>query len=232
MRLTINIHAPEGELLLVTVGGQTQCSDEDNRRLMFDLPAGDYMLELRQETEKFDFSIGRLLIFLLFIVFWGILNVLLLNVDTDWWKDCKTFCLKVQTDIHLQQDEEVAFRFVNTKYEESRQKWRMPEYQMEPVGSVREMPQPNPDSLANGYLSFLFQMISVYAVLAVIMLLILYATLSNGILWGAVLSLMILTGCGAVVVGVAVYHYRKLRKLRQEFSTQLRFQVEKTANRS
>lgn len=75
-------------------------------------------------------------------------------------------------------------------------------------------------------------MISVYAVLAVIMLLILYATLSNGIFWGAVLSLMILTGCGAVVVGVAVYHYRKLRKLRQEFSTQLYFQVEKTTNKS
>lgn len=232
MRLTINIHAPEGERLLVTVGGQTQCSDEDNRRLMFDLPAGDYMLELRQETEKFDFSIGRLLMFLLFIVFWGILNVLLLNVDTDWWKDCKAFCLKVQTDIHLQQDEKVSFRFVNTKYEESRQSWRMPEYQMEPAGSVREMPQPNPDSLSNGYLSFLARIISVYSVLAVLMGVLSYSAFSAGIVWGGILCLGILVGCGGVVAGVAVSHFHKLRKLRQEFSTQLHFQVEKTANRS
>ncbi len=231
MRLTINIRAPEAESLLVTVGGQTQRSDEDSRRLTFDLPSGDYTVELRQETEEFDFSIGKLLMFLLFMVFWGILNILLLNVDTDWWKDCKTFCLKVQTDIHLQQDEELSFRFVNTKYEESRQSWRMPEYQMEPELPVREMPQPNPASLPNGYLSFLFQLISVYAVLAVIMLLLLYATLSNGILWGAVLSLTILTVCGAVVVGVAVYHYRKLRKLQKDFSTQQHFSVEKDANR-
>ncbi len=232
MRLTINIHAPEGERLLVTVGEQIQRCDKEHRSLQFDLPAGTYPVEFRQETEGPSFHIAKLLAFLIFMVPWGILNVLLMNVDTGWWKNCKTFCLKVETDIHLQQDEKVSFRFVNTKYEESRQSWRMPEYQMEPAGSVREMPQPNPDSLSNGYLSFLARIISVYSVLAVLMGVLSYSAFSAGIVWIGILCLGILVGCGGVVAGVAVSHFQKLRKLRQEFSTQLHFQVEKTANRS
>lgn len=120
MRLTIHIHAPEGESLLVTVGEQIQRSDEEHRSLQFNLLAGTYPVEFRQETEGHSFHIAKLLAFLIFMVPWGILNVLLMNVDTGWWKNCKTFCLKVETAIDLQQDEELSFRFVNAKYEESR----------------------------------------------------------------------------------------------------------------
>lgn len=232
MRLTIHIHAPEGESLLVTVGGQTQRCDKEHRSLQFNLLAGAYPVEFRQETEGHSFHIAKLLAFLIFMVPWGILNVLLMNVDTGWWKNCKTFCLKVETAIDLQQDEELSFRFVNAKYEESRRGWRMPEYQMEPPLPVRETPQPHPISLTNGYLSFFARMVSVYSVLALLMGTLSYYAFSSGIMWGGILCLGILVGCSGVVAGVAVYHYRKLRKLRQEFSTQLYFQVEKTTNKS
>ena len=91
MRLTIHIHAPKGESLLVTVGEQIQRSDEEHRSLQFDLPAGTYPVEFCQETEGPSFHIAKLLAFLIFMVPWGILNVLLMNVDTGWWKSCNAF---------------------------------------------------------------------------------------------------------------------------------------------
>lgn len=221
MRLIIHIHAPEGESLLVTVGGQTQRCDGEHRSLQFDLPAGTYPVEFRQETEGPSFHIAKLLAFLIFMVPWGILNVLLMNVDTGWWKNCKAFCLKVETMIDLQQDEELSFRFVNAKYEESRGGWKMPEYQMETSLPVRESPQPNPISLTNGYLSFFARIVSVYSVLAVLMGVLSYSAFSAGIVWGGNLCLGILVGCAGVVVGVAVSHFHKLRKLQKDFSTQI-----------
>lgn len=221
MFLTIHVQATQGESLLVTVNGQTQRSDEEHRSLRFDLPAGTYPVEFRQETEGSAFHIAKLLAFLIFMVPWGILNVLLMNVDTGWWKNCKAFCLKVETTVDLQQDEELSFRFVNAKYEESRGGWKMPEYQMETSLPVRESPQPNPISLANGYLSFFARIVSVYSVLAVLMGVLSFSAFSAGIVWAGILCLGILVGCGGVVVGVAVSHFQKLRKLQKDFSTQI-----------
>lgn len=221
MRLTIHIYAPKGEVLLVTVNGQTQRSDEEHRHLQFDLPAGVYPVKFLQETEGPAFHVAKLLAFLIFMIPWGIFNVLLMNVDTHWWKDCKAFCLKLETIIDLQQDEELSFRFVNAQYKESRQGWRMPEYQLEPSLPGRKMPQPNPLSLANGYLSFLARMVSVYAVLAVLMGILSYYTFSSGMAWGGILCLAILISCGAITIGVAIYHYRKMKKLKKVLSTQI-----------
>lgn len=221
MRLIIHIHAPKGESLLVTVGGQTQRCDGEHRSLQFDLPAGTYPVEFRQETEGSAFHIAKLLAFLIFMVPWGILNVLLMNVDTGWWKNCKAFCLKVETTVDLQQNEKLSFRFVNAKYEESSGGWKMPEYQMETSLPVRESPQPNPISLTNGYLSFFARIVSVYSVLAVLMGVLSYSAFSAGIVWGGILCLGILVGCGGVLVGVAVSHFHKLRKLQKDFSTQI-----------
>lgn len=221
MFLTIHVQTSQGEPLLVTVNGQTQQSDEEHRSLRFDLPAGTYPVEFRQETEGSAFHIAKLLAFLIFMVPWGILNVLLMNVDTGWWKNCKGFCLKVETMIDLQQDEERTFRFVNAKYEESRGGWKMPEYQIETSLPVRESPQPNSISLTNGYLSFFARIVSVYSVLAVLMGVLSYSAFSAGIVWGGILCLGILVGCGGVVVGVAVSHFQKLRKLQKDFSTQI-----------
>ena len=226
MRLTIHIKAPEGETLLVSINGQTQRSDEEHRCLQFDLPAGTYPVEFRQEIEGPAFHIVKLLLFLIFMIPWGILNVLLMNVDTDWWKNCKVFCLKVQTDIHLHRDEELSFHFVSAKYEENRRGWKMPKYQLTPTLPVRETPQPNSNSLSNGYLSFLARIVSVYAVLAVLMGVLSYYGVSGGVLWGGILCLAILAGCSAVVVAVAIFHFRKLRKLQKDFSTQMQNMVE------
>lgn len=222
MKLTVHIHAPEGECLLVTVGGQTLRSDEEHRSLQFDLPAGAYPIEFHQEIEGPAFHIAKLLAFLIFMVPWGILNVLTMNVDSHWWKDCKAFCLRVQTHIDLQQDGEVSFRFVNAKYQESRQDWRMPEYQIEPALPAKEIPQPNPISLSNRYLSFLARLVSVYAVLAVLMGTLSYISFSSGIMWGGFLCLAILIGCGAITIGIAVYHYQKMKKLKNLYSAQIK----------
>ena len=222
MRLTIHIHAPEGESLWVTVGEQTKRSDEEHRSLQFNLPAGAYPIEFRQETEEPSFHIAKLLAFLIFMVPWGILNVLLMNVDSHWWKNCKAFCLKAETVVDLQQDEEFSFRFVNAKYEESCRCWKMPEYQVRPAMSVQERLQPNPISFMNGYLSFLARVTSVYAVLALLMGTLSYLTFSSGIVWGGILCLAILISCGTITIGVAIYHYQKMKKLKKAFSAQIK----------
>ncbi len=213
MKIVIEGVVPEGQCVYVSCCEQTQVIDSIDKQATFSISVpGDVTVIIKEIPSKNNHSFAQMLIFWLTALIQGAFNILLMNVDSEWYKHTKAYCLKAMVTLDVKEDTHLRFRLSQTTYVGCGLIWKPPNFSLEPNVHANISFYENFQGISNAYFTYVKRIVSVSMVVMSIFVMLLFVSFLQNLV-----ALIVMTG---LIIGELVLvtwliqkEYRRYKKL-------------------
>lgn len=211
MKLTIVGKIPEGINLLIKFNEKKNILCSEDNTLEFDFNAsGTYDIYIEQIPTSNPLKIRNLLFYLLTFLLQGVFNILLMNLDFNWWKDLNPFSIKSKLEVNLNSDCSIDFIYNKSKFDYLLKKWSEPNLIISGI-NCSTVVENNKYELVNGYMKYIKQLLSIFAIIIVMLTFFLYISVKNNIILAILFISILMFFLVSLVIVLIVINYKKLR---------------------
>lgn len=226
MILKIEGLVPEKSCVYVSCCRQVKTIDALDKSAIFCVPEpGSVEVQIEEKSSKSNHTFIQMLLFLLTGLIQGIFNILLMNVDSAWYKGVRAYNIKGRCFIEIKQDMSIQFKISETKYIEHNSTWEYSSLSFEQAIPFEVTFQKNPQSISNEYCSYIMRVISVAMVLMLVLILLLFIAITHGSVISIMLILGLIAGVLALVLWLARKEYKRYRALSVEFLSSVQSEI-------
>ncbi len=218
MVLRIEGALPEGSNVYVSCGTETKLIDSIDRQVEFTIPDSSTVeVTIEQKSSTKNYSFAWILLFVLTFLIQGVFHILLMDIDSAWYKSVRAYNIKVTFSVPATGNMSIRFRLLETNYIEEDSIWKHPKFSMEPSIPFCIAFNANPQSISNEYASYMKRLISVAMVLLFVFIFLLCVAASRGLILVTSMIIGLLLGELALLFWLILKEYRRYQTILNYF---------------
>lgn len=219
MKLTIQAKELHNKSFKITnnIGEHYELSDISDK-VEYEFPiAGEYTFYFEQlRTPKLPKAIS-IILYLLTAVIQGIFHIFLFNTDSDWCKNIDPYLIKGSFTLYLCEDTIINLSYLPAHYEEITHKWTPSSIKLSQNCELTIEKAANDIAFSEQYAAYAKKLISVSLIGFILFGALLGVAIAQKILWGAILSAVLILFIVILIGGLLISAYRKMCRMRDEF---------------
>ncbi len=210
MQFKIDSKILEDDIFTVTVGSESKTLHHADRQAEFELtPDQQYHIRISQQESKSNHSFGKILLNLLTLIFQGLMNIIMINIDSDWYKNKGVVKFETEFDVTPSKTSELIFSYTRPKYDKSINEYTRPIVNINCIKNPKVSYSCNRTVLTNGLFEYSVRMISIDITIVILMIAVLLIALRNTVAIALLLSGVVLF-IGIVVGFLLIIRQKKL----------------------
>lgn len=220
MKLKVYCDLQDGESLDIKVNNEIKTLYSFDNVLEFNvLDSSEIDIEIERKTNKSNRRIIDIIIFIITIFIQGIFNCIFINDNFKWYEDIIPFGFKAKIRLYVRDNLTVRLRYDKSNYNGTifiLPKLAVNDDKVEDIKYVA-----NQTSFTNCWFSFVKRVCSIASVVLLIMGLLIAVSISNNMVIVAAIVSVIFIGIIALVTGLSVAQYKKLKALLKLFEKKI-----------
>ncbi len=218
MKLTIQAKELHNKDFRITnnIGEYYELS-EISDKVEYEFPiAGEYTFFFEQiQTPKLPKAIS-IILYLLTAVIQGIFHIFLFNTDSDWCKNIDPYLIKGSFTLYLSEDTIINLSYFPARYEDITHTWTPSAIRLSQNCELTIEHIKNDLAFSEQYTAYAKKLISVSLIGFILFGALLGVAIAQKILWGAILSAILILFIVILIGGLLISAYRKMRRMRDE----------------
>lgn len=188
-----------------------------NNETFFVSEKGNYEIYIEQKALERRYNLLDIFLYIITIFFRGIIHMLLMDIESEWYKDVSAYCLNAKITVNVQDDVEIHFKYHNSELDNDGKTWKLPCFNLEEHYDYDISYSKNPIDIKNKFLDYAKKFSSVVSVNLCMFSYLLCVSFSNGIRSGILITIIIL--CAIILIwSLVIFHeYKRCKKLYRNF---------------
>ncbi len=216
----IHMNASSDERFDVTIHHQSKTMDDTEKVASFQIEKNkSYEVCIKQPLAKSNLKPHLILLYVLTCVVQGVLNIIFLNSDSDWYKNIRPYCLKAKFSICCEKDMDIHITYTNAQCGKFNI-WSAPCFTIDPPVPAEVQFIPNLQDFKNQYFNYVKKICSIAMVGIILFSLLFFAGLKIENLAATVILLILIAALLMLPIWLAKKEYKRLKKLYQSFLKQ------------
>jgi hypothetical protein len=202
MKLTIVGSIPEGSSINIQCNHQTQTLYSFDNKVVFDIPESEHNITITMEgcPQEINYTCKHIIVFLLTALFQGIWNIIIMNNNSEWYKEAAAYRMTATCDFCKSNDMDFQMNLSESKWSKSENTWLCPEMKIFPNPGFKIHFEKQPQSIKNAFFNYTKRMLSFITVIVCILIVLFvistlhHITAASAIIIFLMVSLSLLTG--------------------------------------
>lgn len=205
---------PENKSFRIFVDGESRQLDDIDKEAIFDLSeARSYKIKIKQERSFNNHTVFMIILFVITAVLQGVVNILLMNTESDWYKDITPFLVSKDFDIFISSDQTITLKYKNARFYDERYCFSKPILYIDDVIQDNCVYSCNYVDFYNQYFVYLKKIISIGLICEIIFSSLLSVSLSNKIYLAAVVCSFVLISLLILQLFLFIKEYKFLKRI-------------------
>lgn len=161
----------------VTVGNETKTIDSIDSKIHFDVEIGTYVVNIKKVNKEINSKFLSIFLFLITMIFRGILNILFLNIESVSYLELDPFCTSAKVKIDINNDTQMKIYYSPSKFDHKKNIWTHPNVEVYPLTNVEVHCVADTGCFDKRYKDFVKNVISVIVIASIVFSFFLYQSI-------------------------------------------------------
>ena len=205
---------PEDICFSIFVDGKSKQLDAFDKEAVFDLSeTRSYRIRITQEKSFNNHTVLMIILFVITAVLQGIVNILLMTVESKWYKNITPFLISKDFNVFISSDQTINLKYKIAHFDDKRYCFSRPVLYCDNVVQDNCVYSSNYIDFYNQYFSYVKRVISVGVICEVILFILLLISLYNYIYVAVLVCSFVLMSLVALQLFLIIKEYKFLNVL-------------------